>query len=86
MTDKETSDFSLKRDECPHCGAVWINEQHYWQTGALGNEADLAGLVCNTPYGCPEKCINPQIGNETGDTWEKRMDYFNLLQEEMKEP
>ena len=79
MDEKQLSDFSVKRDECPHCGAVWINGKHYWRTGSLGNEADLAGLVCNTPHGCPEKCINPQIGNETGDTWEKRIAFSKTL-------
>ncbi len=46
---------------------------------------DLAGLVCNTQHGCSEKCINPTIGMEGGDTWAKRMEYFKTLQEETKE-
>ncbi len=86
MSDKETSDLSINRVECPHCEAVWINGQHYWRTGAVGNEADLAGLICNTTHGCQEKCINPQIGNETGDTWAERMKYITVLQNEMKGP
>jgi hypothetical protein len=85
MSDKEVSDFSINRVECPHCQAVWINGQHYWSTGATGNEIDLAGLVCNTPHGSAEKCINPQIGAEGGDTWAARMKYFKELQEETKE-
>ena len=85
MSDKEVSDFSINRIECPHCKAVWINNQHYWSTGATGNEVDLAGLVCNTPHGSPGQCINPQIGTEGGDTWAKRMEYFKELQEETKE-
>ena len=86
MSNKELSDFSISRVECPHCQAVWINGQHYWSTGAEGNEADLAGLVCNTPHGKAEQCINPQIGTENGDTWEKRMEYIKVLQERTKEP
>jgi len=85
MSDKETSDFSVSRLECSHCNAIWINGQHYWATGAAGNEMDLAGLVCNTQHGCSEKCINPTIGMEGGDTWAKRMEYFKTLQEETKE-
>ena len=85
MSDKEISDFSINRAECPHCHAVWINGQHYWATGSIGNEADLSGLVCSTPHGDSEKCINPQIGMEGGDTWAKRMNYFKELQEEKKE-
>ncbi len=72
MSEKETSDLSLTRAECPHCGATFINGQHYWATGAIGNEADLANLVCNTPHGKPDQCINPKRGEEGGDTWAKR--------------
>ena len=73
MTDnKEFSDLSLNRKECPKCGAIWMNGQHYWSgTGAKGNEKDLAGLVCNV--GGDATCINPMKGTEGGDTWEKRM-------------
>lgn len=87
MSDKETSDLSLSRAECPHCHAVWINGTHYWSTGRTGqnSEYDLAGLVCNTQHGNTEKCINPQKGKEGGDTWEDRMKYINALQKEMKE-
>ena len=56
--------------QCTKCGAKWIDGKHYWSTGALGNEADLAGLVCNSLGN--EECINPQRGNVTGDTWEER--------------
>lgn len=81
MTEKETSDFSMRREECEHCGATWINGQHRWNTGAtsLNSEADLAGLVCNTPHGNPQLCINPQKGNEMGDTWEKRWENISGL-------
>ena len=85
MSDKETSDLSINRVECPHCEAVWINGQHYWRTGATGSELDLASVVCNTPHGNSKQCINPMIGQEGGDTWEDRMKYINALQKEMKE-
>jgi len=72
MTDKEMSDLSLERKECPKCGAVWINGEHYWSgTGKKGNELDLAGLVCNK-HG-DDTCINSSRGKEGGVTWEKRL-------------
>ena len=43
--DRELSDLSLSRTECPKCGAVWINGKHTWATGAAGSEKDLASLV-----------------------------------------
>jgi|TARA_R110000787_G_scaffold22799_1_gene65853 hypothetical protein len=66
----ELSDLSIDRTECTKCGAVWLNKQHMWATGGIGNELDLAGLVCNT--GSYSECINPKKGQEGGDTWEKR--------------
>jgi len=70
--DKEMSDFSVTRAECPKCGAVWINGQHYWSgTGKKGNELDLAGLVCNRLGN--HQCINPKRGMDGGDTWAKRL-------------
>jgi hypothetical protein len=72
MTDKELSDLSVERKECPKCGALWINGQHYWSgTGKLGNELDLAGLVCNKLG--DDTCINPCRGSEGGVTWEQRL-------------
>lgn len=57
---------------CQKCGAMWIDGQHYWTgTNKLGNEDDLAGLVCN-PFG-DDNCINPKRGSESGTTWEKRL-------------
>lgn len=82
MTDKETSDLSLTRVECPKCEAVFINGQHYWRTGCKGNEADLAGLVCNN-HG-DERCINPQKGAVGGDTWEKRLEEITKLLDEKR--
>ena len=71
MTDKEMSDLSVTRAECPKCGALWINGEHYWSgTGKKGNELDLAGLVCNKLGNF--QCINPKKGADGGDTWEKR--------------
>lgn len=71
--DKELSDLSMTRTECPKCGALWINGQHYWSgTGKLGNELDLAGLVCNKLGNF--QCINPKRGAEGGDTWTKRLE------------
>jgi len=57
---------------CPKCGATWIGNQHYWTgTNKLGNEHDLAGLVCNQ-FG-DDSCINPKRGSEKGTTWGKRL-------------
>jgi len=68
---------------CPKCQATWMEGQHYWSTGALGNEADLAGLVCDK-YG-DENCINPLKGTEhNGDTWEKRLEDLNIRSEKRK--
>ncbi len=70
--DKELSDLKLDRKECPKCGAVWLNGQHTWNTGAKGNELDLAGLVCNMLGDA--NCINPCKGKEGGVTWSERLD------------
>lgn len=65
---------------CPKCGAMWIGEQHYWTgTNKLGNELDLAGLVCNNLG--DDTCINPKRGGEGGDTWRKR--YKDLEKERL---
>lgn len=56
---------------CPKCGAKWIAGQHYWATGKMGNEMDLAGLVCNNLG--DDTCINPCRGKEGGITWDKRL-------------
>lgn len=72
-SDKEMSDLTITRAECPKCGAVWINGQHYWSgTGKVGNELDLAGLVCNKLGNF--QCINPKKGSDGGDTWAKRLE------------
>jgi len=72
MIDKEMSDFSLERKECPKCGALWLNGQHYWSgTGKEGDPHDLAGLVCNKLG--DHTCINPCKGSDSGITWAKRL-------------
>jgi len=72
MSDKKMSDLKLDRKECPKCGAIWLNGEHYWSgTGNKGNELDLAGLVCNK-FG-NDNCINPSKGIEGGVTWGKRL-------------
>lgn len=79
--DRELSDFSLSRKECPKCGAVWINNEHYWSgTGVKGNETDLAGLVCNNLG--DDTCINPSRGKQGGDSWEKRLEDLEKFADE----
>lgn len=73
MTDRELSDLSLNRKECPKCGAIWLNGQHYWSgTGKEGDPHDLAGLVCNKLG--DHTCINPCKGSTSGTTWAKRLE------------
>ena len=77
--DEKTSDLVMKRDECPKCGAVWLNNRHVWKTGRQGDELDLAGLVCNVADH-PE-CINPKKGLAGGQTWEDRLNGIKELME-----
>ena len=80
MSDKEISDLSIKRDECPRCQAIWLNGQHTWTgTGCRGDEEVLHNLVCsrvNDP-----RCINRKYlkGHtyQGKDTWEKRRDFID---------
>jgi ribosomal protein S27AE len=81
--DKELSDLKIERKECPKCGATWINGQHRWNTGAMGSELDLAGLVCNTL--ADQTCINPIRGIEGGDTWEDRFATIHKLDREKRD-
>ena len=87
MSEKEVSDLTINRVECPHCKACWINGKHYWSTGATSDhsESDLAGLVCNTSHGDTTQCINPQLGNETGDTWSQRLGLLSAVEKEKKD-
>jgi len=81
MNDRELSDLKLDRKECPKCGALWLNGQHYWSgTGVKGNDLDLAGLVCNKLG--DDRCINPCRGQDGGDTWEKRLEDLSQEEEE----
>lgn len=65
---------------CPKCEAKWVDGQHYWSTGALGDHHDLAGLVCNNLG--DETCINPCKGSDSGDTWERRASFLDKMSEE----
>ena len=68
---------------CPKCQAKWIDGQHYWSTGALGNEADLAGLVCDNLG--DETCINPLKGSDhNGDSWEKRYNEMEVMKKRLE--
>ena len=79
--ERQFSDLSMSRVECPKCGATWINDQHYWSgTGRVGNELDLAGLVCNSIGDF--QCINPKKGQTGGDSWEKRMEDLDKFAED----
>ena len=61
---------------CPKCQAKWLNGEHYWSTGAKGNESDLAGLVCDK-HG-DSTCINPLRGTKhEGQTWEQRAEFID---------
>ena len=69
----------MENKECPKCGAVWLNGQHYWNTGALGDNKTLSNLVCGIVES-PE-CVNPEhikghIYAEK-DTWEKRKRFID---------
>lgn len=68
---------------CPKCQAIWLEGVHYWATGKIGNEEDLAGLVCDN-YS-DETCINPCRGTKhNGDTWEKRLDTLKSLEDRLE--
>ena len=80
MESRELSDLSMDRDECPKCGATWINGQHYWNTGKIGSEMDLAGLVCNNLG--DNTCINPLRGAEGGVTWKDRLASLDAIEKD----
>ena len=81
--ERETSELKMERRECGKCGAIWINGQHMWATGALGNEDDLAGLVCNKL--ADDQCINPCRGSDSGDSWARRFGDINTAFETKRE-
>lgn len=76
--------MSLKT--CPICEAKWIDGQHYWSTNKPGSEKDLASLVCNRFRNGREGCINPMVGCEGGDTWEKRAAKIDAFSSEFPKP
>jgi len=87
MNDKEVSDFSLQRTECPVCGAIWLNGQHTWSTGRKGDEETLSNLVCGIKD--DPKCINTKHkkGHIYGekDTWEKRRGFIDKKTKEIED-
>ena len=67
---------------CPKCGATWIGEQHYWAgTQKLGNESELASLVCDK-FG-DDTCINPVKGTTDGKGWETRLNNMNQMEKDI---
>jgi ribosomal protein S27AE len=83
--EKEVSDLTFSRVECPRCGAIWMNGQHYWHTGKLGDEETLSNLVCGIKNF--NDCINPRHkeGHIYGDkdTWEKRSGRLEKIKKEL---
>jgi hypothetical protein len=62
--------------QCERCGARWINGVHYWATGKVGSDLDLAGLVCDVVR--DPRCQNRLRGmGHEGDTWEKRRAFID---------
>ena len=87
MQDKEVSNLSLERKECPRCKAVWLNDRHYWSgTGNPGDPETLSNLVCNV-VDDPD-CINPsyQKGHiyQNKDTWESRKTFITAWEPNAK--
>ncbi len=78
-----SDEVSLGRS-CPKCGAKFLNGRLYWATGKPGDPKDLAGLVCQN-WG-DATCINPMRHQTGGDTWEKRLDFLNLMADELDLP
>jgi hypothetical protein len=66
---------------CSKCGARWIAGQLYWSSGKPGKEEDLAGLVCNEVK--DTNCINPKLGDISGQSWEKRLKMMDEFHEKM---
>ncbi len=83
MSNTENSPEQLIVTICPTCQATWINGVLTWKTGKHGTNLDLAGLVCN-PYSKGRACLNPELNQIGGDTWEKRAEYtkrFSVIDE-----
>jgi hypothetical protein len=79
MESKEINDLELKTKICKKCGAKWLNGQHYWSTGRIGDDQTLSNLVCGLVES-PE-CVNPAHikGHVYGekDSWEKRAKFID---------
>ncbi len=68
---------------CSKCGACWMEGQHYWSgTGKLGNETELASLVCDMVKS--DECINPAKGTTKGDGWAKRFEALESFERDME--
>ena len=77
----------MNQKQCPHCEAKWINGQHYWNgTGNLGDEEQLASLICDNPQMGHETCINPSKGKTKGDGWAKREQNLRTLLSDWEVP
>jgi hypothetical protein len=70
----------MESRKCGKCGATWINGQLFWATGARAQEKDLAGLVCNGLG--DHQCLNKKRGDESGDTWAKRLAELERLEQD----
>ena len=79
MDPEETTGLSLESKVCTKCGAKWLNGQHYWSTGLVGDTKTLSNLVCGLVES--NDCINPdhKKGHIYGekDTWEKRRQFID---------
>jgi len=79
MDPEETTGLELDSKICSKCGAKWLNGQHYWSTGLVGDPETLSNLVCGLVES--PNCINPshKKGHIYGekDTWEKRSKFIN---------
>lgn len=72
---------------CPVCGIKKFSSQYRWSTGNIASSKDVAGVVCNnllsskdlTVRAKKSQCINRDIGDTSGDSWQKREDILNDL-------
>jgi hypothetical protein len=80
MDPEVTTGLELKSKVCSKCGAKWLNGQHYWSTGFVGDPETLSNLVCGLVES--NECINKshKRGHIYGDkdTWEKRSKFIQL--------
>ena len=59
MDPEATTGLTLESKVCTKCGAKWLNGQHYWSTGIIGDDQTLSNLVCSLVES-PD-CVNPVI-------------------------